>query len=116
MLSILLIISLLAGILYERWSFSLSARRTSGRYYWDDQGVHFDGITKRELLASTLREGPFLVAVIVGAGGLVFRPNWLVSSGLLILCAVAVLFGAGMLVSGAVRSVLRFASRHESED
>lgn len=56
------------------------------------------------------------MAMIVGAGGLVFRPDWLVSSGLLVLCAVAVLSGAGMLVSGAVRGVLRFVSRSEGED
>ena len=115
-LSILLIIFLFAGILYERWSFRLSARRTSGHYYWDDQGVHFDGVTKKELWSSTLREAPFLVAMIVGAGGLVLRPNWLVSSGLLPLCAAAVLFGAGMLVSGAIRGVLRFARRSEGRD
>ena len=116
LLAILLTASFASGILYERWSFRQSAKRTSGHYYWDDDGIHFDGVTRRELRASTLREAPFLVAMIVGGGGLLLRPAWLVSSRLLVLCAVAWLFGSGMLVSGAIRAVLRFAGRYEGRN
>ena len=108
MITTLLIASLLAGILYDRWSLKVSSSRSVGNYYWDNQGVHFDDVTKRELRSSSIRELPFFFLGAFGIYGLYFRPGWLQSSVLLGLCAVAAGIFLGMVFSGGYRAVKRF--------
>lgn len=116
LLAAVLVVSFFSGVLYDLWSLRMSARRSSARYHWSDGGVVFDDAAKRESISSAVREVPLFVAGLVGVCGLVLRPEWLVSSGLTTLCAVAVLFSAGMVVSGSVRAIQRFAARPGSED
>ena len=103
LLAVLLTLSFFAGILYDRWSLRLSAKRIRGHYYCNNEGIFFDDTVRKELRVSAYREMPLLLASLAGVWVLYVRPAWLISSGLLLLCAVVVLFSAGIFVSGLIR-------------